>query len=628
MATHKNENVPLAPSPGQSERNWQQFMQKNNKTSVIKRLLPFFKPHFGKLAIAILSMLVVTGVHLARPMILRTIIDTAIPQKDTGMALQLAGAFVLLLLLGASAMYIRVKLMAKLGAEVVAEIKRKLFSHILRQGMRFFDLNQTGKLITRTESDANRLKSLFTQSTAQLVASGMLIAGTIFVLIREDRNIGIIAVASLLVVGSMLFFYLRYIRGLYTGVREKNSRLTGYLTEFIQGVPLIKVHGREEDIKKSMHNYNKEKADLECKAAFIEYALFSSTFRFCTEIGAILALFAYCSARVFEGSMSVGTLVMYIELLRQFFRPLEFLVEVLAELQSALAAGIRVFDILDTEPDVKDNGLPAPDLRLKSQIEFKDVTFAYDSEIVLKSVSFRVERGKQIAIVGASGSGKTTCINLLLRFYDPASGRITIDGRDIKEIRLDDWRKNIGLVLQEIYLFPGTIMENLKAFHNDIDDETVIKAAKELGAHDFIMKQPKGYQTVLAERGANLSYGERQLLSYTRALVKDPDLLVLDEATSSVDVITERKLQSSMEKLMKGRTSIVIAHRLSTIKKADNILVFEKGNLIQSGNHESLIRQAGKYRELVLLQTTGEIIPEILETPIDSEIAGAVAWNR
>ncbi|GAB4278472.1 MAG: ABC transporter ATP-binding protein [Candidatus Rifleibacteriota bacterium] len=603
-------------------------MQKNNKTSVIKRLLPFFKPHFGKLAIAILSMLVVTGVHLARPMILRTIIDTAIPQKDTGMALQLAGAFVLLLLLGASAMYIRVKLMAKLGAEVVAEIKRKLFSHILRQGMRFFDLNQTGKLITRTESDANRLKSLFTQSTAQLVASGMLIAGTIFVLIREDRNIGIIAVASLLVVGSMLFFYLRYIRGLYTGVREKNSRLTGYLTEFIQGVPLIKVHGREEDIKKSMHNYNKEKADLECKAAFIEYALFSSTFRFCTEIGAILALFAYCSARVFEGSMSVGTLVMYIELLRQFFRPLEFLVEVLAELQSALAAGIRVFDILDTEPDVKDNGLPAPDLRLKSQIEFKDVTFAYDSEIVLKSVSFRVERGKQIAIVGASGSGKTTCINLLLRFYDPASGRITIDGRDIKEIRLDDWRKNIGLVLQEIYLFPGTIMENLKAFHNDIDDETVIKAAKELGAHDFIMKQPKGYQTVLAERGANLSYGERQLLSYTRALVKDPDLLVLDEATSSVDVITERKLQSSMEKLMKGRTSIVIAHRLSTIKKADNILVFEKGNLIQSGNHESLIRQAGKYRELVLLQTTGEIIPEILETPIDSEIAGAVAWNR
>jgi ATP-binding cassette subfamily B protein len=600
-------------------------MQKNNKTSVLKRLLPFFRPHLGKLSTALVSMVIVTGVHLARPMILRTIIDSAIPQKNIELALKLAGAFILLLLLGASAMYVRVKLMAKLGAEIVAEIKRRLFSHILGQGMRFFDLNQTGKLITRTESDANQLKSLFTQSTAQLFASSMLIIGTIIVLMREDRNIGMIAVVSMLLVGSMLFFYLSYIRGLYTKVREKNSQLTGYLTEFIQGVPLIKVHGREEDIKQNMHRYNKEKADLECKAAFIEYTLFSSTFRFCTEIGAILALFAYCSTRVYQGTMTVGTLVMYIELLRQFFRPLEFLVEVLAQLQSALAAGIRVFDILDTEPSVKDEGKPAPGLKLQQELEFRDVSFAYDNETVLKNACFTVPKGKQIAIVGASGSGKTTCINLLLRFYDPTSGQICIDGRDIKEFSLNDWRNHIALVLQEIYLFPGTIMENLKAFHTDVDDETVIKAAKELGAHEFIMKQPRGYETVLAERGANLSYGERQLLSYTRALVKDPELLILDEATSSVDVITERELQASMEKLMQGRTSIVIAHRLSTIRKADNILVFEQGKLIQSGNHDELIRKDGKYRELVLIQTTGDIVPELQENGPESEVTGAVA---
>ncbi|MBU1105828.1 MAG: ABC transporter ATP-binding protein/permease [Candidatus Riflebacteria bacterium] len=599
--------------------------KKNDNKSVFKRLLPYFGPHLVKLGISMLTMIVVTAVHLIRPMILRNIIDTAIPQKDIGMALKLAGFFILCLLFGALALYIRVKIMARIGAEVVAEIKRKLFSHILGQGMRFFDQNQSGKLITRTESDSNQIKSLFTQSSAQLFASAMLVLGTVIVLFYEDLKVGTFAIISMLVVSLLLFFYLSYIRTMYTKVREKGSQLTGYLTEYIQGVPLIKVHGREADIMANMNKYGQEKATLECKAAFIEYSLFSTSFRFCTEIGSIMVLFAYCSSRVFDGTMTVGTLVMFIELLRQFFRPLESLVEVLAQMQTALAAGVRVFDILDTEPAVKDIGEPSAELRLEKSIEFEDVSFAYDTEIVLKNASFSIPRGQQLAIVGASGSGKTTCINLLLRFYDPTSGRITVDGRDISSIKLLDWRRKIALVLQEIYLFPGTIMENLKAFHTDVADETVIKAAQELGAHDFILKQPQGYQTVLAERGANLSYGERQLLSYTRAMVKNPDLLILDEATSSVDVITERELQTSMEKLMSGRTGIVIAHRLSTIRKADRILVFEKGLLIQSGNHETLLQQQGIYRELVEIQTGSDILGEFSEIEENDEEKGAVA---
>lgn len=576
-----------------------------NKSSTLKKLLPFFKPHLGRLSIAMISMLIVTGVHLARPMILRAIIDVAIPNKDVEYAIKAALIFIVCLLVGAAAMYVRIRIMAKIGAEVVAEIKKKVFRHVLTQGMKFFDLNKTGTLITRTESDATQLKSLFTQSTAQLFSSSLLMVGTIAVLYHEDPTVGVFTVVSTLIVMFFMYFYMKYIRGLYVKTREKNSILTGYLAEYIQGVPLIKVYGRENDILDNMKALNKEKAELDIKAMFVSTALFSSAFKFLSEVGAIAAIFAYGSSKVFDGTMTVGTLVMYIELIRQFFRPLDYLIEVLAQLQSGLAAGGRVFGVLETNTTVPDKGEDDEKLELKNQIEFDNVTFSYDKDIVLKNVNFKIEKGKQVAIVGASGSGKTTCVSLLLRFYDPVSGQIKIDGRDISSISLHDWRRKIALVLQEIYLFPGTIMENLKSFHEGISDEVVILAAKRLGAHEFISSQPNGYDTKLAERGANLSFGERQLLSYVRAMVRNPDLLILDEATSSVDVITERKLQASMLNLMEGRTSLIIAHRLSTIKQADSILVFEKGELLQQGNHDELMAEDGVYKELVKMQSAG-----------------------
>ena len=578
--------------------------KKINKSSILKKLLPFFKPHLPRFSVAMLSMLVVTAVHLIRPMILRAIIDIAIPNKNIEYAIKAALIFVLCLLAGAAAMYIRIRIMAKIGAEVVAEIKRRVFSHILTQGMKFFDQHKTGTLITRTESDAAQLKSLFTQSTAQLFSSSLLMIGTIAVLYHEDHNIGIVTTISTLVAGFFMYFYMKYIRNLYLKAREKNSILTGYLAEYIQGVPLIKAYGRENEILTNMKALNKEKAKLDTKAMFVSTALFSSAFKFVSEVGAIAAIFAYSSLKVFDGTMTVGTLVMNIELIRQFFRPLDHLIEVLAQLQSGLAAGGRVFEILETETTVPDNGENYKNLALNKSINFDNVSFSYNKDVVLNNVSFSIPKGQQVAIVGASGSGKTTCVSLLLRFYDPISGKINIDGKDISTIALKDWRQKISLVLQEIYLFPGTIMENLKSFHEDIPDNTVIMASKELGAHEFIMSQPNGYQTKLAERGNNLSFGERQLLSYTRAMLTNPDLLILDEATSSIDIITERQLQESMLKLMAGRTSLIIAHRLSTIKKADNIIVFDNGTIVQQGSHNELMAKDGVYKELVKMQST------------------------
>ena len=570
--------------------------------STFRRLLPYFKPHFSKLILSIVSMLTVTAVHLARPMVLRVIIDKAVPQQNIELAIKYAGFFLVLLALGAFAMTLRVRIMARMGAEIVAKIKSEVFEHILSQGVSFFDKNQPGRLISRTESDADQIKRMFTQDSMQVFSSIMLVVGTIVFLFMENVTVGFITIATLALISLVMYSYLSYVQSIMTEVRTQNSLLTGYITEYVQGVPLIQLYRRENEVKKRLHDFSKKKGDLDVYAGFIDYAIGSTTFRLISEVGLLAVLFFYCSKEIYAGAMTVGTMVMFIELLRQFFRPLGFMVEAISSLQSALAAGVRVFAILDSKPAIINEGSVLSDEELTKDITFNNVSFSYNSEPILKNVSFKIEKGKTVAIVGASGSGKTTCANLLLRFYETNSGSICIGDRNIKEIKPENLLKNTALVLQEIYLFPGTIMQNLKAFRNDIDDESVIKASREIGAHNFIQKLSKGYETVLSERGSNVSYGERQLLSYTRALVKDPKLLILDEATSSVDAITEMQLQTSMSKLMQNRTSLVIAHRLSTIKNADKIIVLEKGEIIESGTHEELIKLGKKYYELVNVQ--------------------------
>jgi len=348
--------------------------------------------------------------------------------------------------------------------------------------------------------------------------------------------------------------------------------------------------------------YSMQKYKYEKKGLFFDYVIFWSFFSFVSETVSMIVIIVYGTTKIFNGEMSIGTLVMFVELLRQFFYPLRNLVMVLSQVQTSLAAGSRLFNIMDTPSDVIDKNENTDEVTFQEKLEFRNLEFSYEQDIVLDNINLEIRKGQHIAIVGPSGSGKTTLISLLLRFYDPVRGRILVDDTNINKYSLEKWRKDIGLVLQDVHLFPGTIMENLKAFNPYIEDEKVIDAAKRLGSHETIIKKPNGYETKLSEGGSNLSMGERQLISFTRALVKDPDVLILDEATSSVDVITENMLQNALERLMSGRTAIIIAHRLITIRNADRILVFEHGKIVEDGKHTELIKKGGLYSKLHKIQ--------------------------
>lgn len=567
-----------------------------------RKMLKYLGPHAKMLPAATFMMLLVTGIHLVRPLILREIIDTTLPNQDVGQAFFLGLVFIIAVLVGAVATYGRVMILAMVGTEAMTRLKEEVFGHLLGQKMRFFDSLPPGKLISRAENDIEQMRTLFSHASAQLVASLLLLTGITGLIWNQSPELGFWLLMLVLIGSTLLFFYAGFIRRKWREIRELDSRLTGCITEFLQGVALLRLFGKEEEAVKKVSQATKVKCDLDQNVAFYDTVLFYGGFTFVTEVGVLLVLLWYGTGEVFAGRMTLGTLVMFIELMRRFFGPLRDLAEVFMHVQSGLAASTRVFDILETPVE---SAILASEKMVPSrfhEISFRDVSFAYSEEMVLKNVSFKVRRGEHIAIVGASGSGKSTCINMLLRFYDPVSGSIELDGIDIREFSPEKWRKKIALVLQEIHLFPGTVMENLKSFDQEIHDGRVIASAKALGAHRFIMQLAKGYNTVLAERGANLSLGERQFLCYVRAMVKNPELLVLDEATSSVDALTERHLQTAMEKLMNERTAIVIAHRLSTITSADRILVFERGKLVESGTHTELVLHRGIYRRLASLQ--------------------------
>ncbi len=577
-------------------------MKEVKKHSLLRRLIPYFASEKRRLFLGILAGIAITAAHLCRPLILRKIIDVAIPSSNIMMAVILALVFIGALCLGGLIQYFQVINLAKIALNIVTVLKKKVFAHILFLDIGFFDRNPPGRLMARTESDIERLKTIFSHSAIILMQSLLMLIGITAIIMYEEPAFGIMLAVLLPVMAVAVYFYLSYIMKIWTIVRRKNSFLSGYITEYIQAVPIIQLFVKKKEAVDMIVNHSVDKMKYERKANFVDYVIFWTFFQFVTETAALAVILYVGITKILNGSMSIGSLIMYTEFMRQLAMPLRNLMQVLSQIQASMAASKRVFDILDTPPRVRENSDNESVPHLEHKIEFRNIEFAYERENVIRDISIDVKAGQHIAIIGPSGSGKTTIINLLLRFYELEKGDILIDGENIKNYKIENLRKNIGLVLQEVYLFPGTIMENIKAFNPDISDDSVFEASRRLGAHDLIMKKKDGYNTVLAEGGSNLSMGERQLISFVRALVKNPDLLILDEATSSVDVITENMLQKAMKSLMEGRTAIIIAHRLSTIKNADKIIVFNNGMIEETGRHEELIEKHGLYNKLYRIQ--------------------------
>jgi ATP-binding cassette subfamily B protein len=456
--------------------------------------------------------------------------------------------------------------------------------------------------MARTESDIESLKNIFSHSAMVLLQSFLLLIGITAIILYEEPAYGLILLVLFPVMAVAVRFYLSYIMRIWTIVRRKNSFLSGYITEYIQAVPIIQLFVKKKEAVDMIVRHSVDKMKYERKANFTDYVIFWTFFQFITETVALAVIFYIGISKILKGDMSIGSLIMYTEFMRQLAMPLRNLMQVLSQIQASLAASSRVFDILDTPAKVREHAENDIIPSLRDSIEFEKIAFAYDKEDVIRNISMSIRAGEHVAIIGPSGSGKTTIINLLLRFYELEKGRILIDNTDIKGYRIENLRKRIGLVLQDVYLFPGTILDNLKAFNPDVCDESVFEASRKLGAHELIMKKSDGYATELSEGGSNLSMGERQLISFIRAMVKDPDLLILDEATSSVDVITENMLQRALSRLMEGRTAIIIAHRLSTIQNADKIIVFNNGRIEEEGSHGELMAKGGLYSRLYKIQ--------------------------
>jgi ATP-binding cassette subfamily B multidrug efflux pump len=570
---------------------------------LIRRLYYFFEPYKWWAVLAIGLTLSAAFLGTVRPKLTQIAVDEYISIGDidglfwiiTLLGLALAGEFIILV----ANTYIT----RWFGQGALFGLRNAVFAKIQSLHVQFFDKNPIGRLITRTTSDIEALSELLSDGIVNMIGDLFRIFFILYFMLMMSWELTIIAILVLPILFYSTFWFKGKVRVAFLNVRDQIARLNSFVQEHINGIAIVQLFNREQKQKDHFETINEEHKD-----AHIQTIFYFSIFWPVVEVLASLAMALvvwYGGARALMDQVTFGVLLAFIQYVRQFFNPIRGLSEKYNTLQSALASSERIFDVLDTENEVIENPHPVKLEEVTGSIEFQNVWFRYneDEELILKDVSFKAEPGEILAIVGATGAGKTTVINLLLRYYDIEKGKILLNGVDIKDLSLKDLRTRFGLVLQDNALFSGSILNNITLGNNNITREQVIKASKEVECHKFIKKLPGGYDYVLSERGASLSMGQRQLICFVRAMVYDPEILILDEATSSVDSETEELVAKACNRMMEDRTSIVIAHRLSTIQDADRILVMHKGEIRENGPHKQLIKRPdGIYKKLYELQ--------------------------
>jgi ATP-binding cassette subfamily B protein len=579
--------------------------------ALLRRLLSYLRPYRGLAAGAVLLLLVQSGLALVGPRLTERALDVAIPRMDLGLLGLLAGLYLATMLLELVVEYGGALLTAFVGQRVMYDLRMEIFGHLQRLSVAYFDRNPVGRLMTRVTSDVETLNELFSSGVVTIFGDVFTLVAIMGMMLVIDLKLALVTFAVIPLVWLTAAIFRRRVRDAFRDIRYRLARLNAFLQERLSGMRIVQLFGREADSARRFGELNREHLGAHLRSITV-YAIFFPVVEVLTAVAMALLLW-YGGLRVLDQTLTVGVLAAFIQYTRRFFQPLQDLSEKFNLLQSAMASSERVFALLDEPVAVREPASPAALRRpVRGEVRFEGVWFRYsaDGPWVLKDISFTASPGRTLALVGHTGAGKTTIVNLLLRFYDPERGRITVDGVDIRDLSTADLRSAIGFVQQDLFLFTGDILHNL-TLGAPISRESARLAAERVGADRFIERLPSGYEHRLGERGRNLSVGERQLLSFARALALDPRILVLDEATSSVDAEAEAQIQRAIAELMAGRTSLVVAHRLSTILHADEILVLHHGEIRERGTHRELLSAGGLYERLYQLQLRGQEVRKI-----------------
>ncbi len=564
-------------------------------------LVPYVKKDRWLFLFGLFAMLFTSFLRLLDPLILAHIIDKSIPNGDMNDMLRYGIYFVLVVIVSGLLGYIQIILLSRLGIKIITQFKARVFSHLLTLPVEWFNKQPVGELIARVESDSERVKVLFSEISITIIGNFLFFFGVFVILFIRESMVTLFILPAVVVTIVVYSYLIKYISKFYKQIRERYAEITAKITNYVQGMLVIQVLNQQNRIINELDKASRAKKNLETRTSFIEYGS-QGVFLFVFNVLFVIIIILISAPKIIAGIITLGTLIVFIQYMFRMIWPLMHISENVMQIQRSFVSLRRILELteLETEDDIfVGKALPY----FEDCIRFENVWFAYkDEDWILKGVSFNIPKGKRIALVGASGSGKTTTVSLLCGFYPIQKGCIRIDDTPLSDINFRLWRDKIGLILQDIFLFPGNILENIRVYNDEIGVSTTEKAINIVQLDDFIKAQPDGVYAEIAERGQNISQGEKQLISFARALAFEPELIIMDEATASIDPQTEAKIQRTMHNVLKNKTAVIVAHRLTSVLDADQILFFKDGEIIDRGTHHELMQSSDDYRKLVELQ--------------------------